>query len=1196
MKKFELFLLSTLLLIFTGSIMSVTAAVDVWSIGVDDGNFAEFAAAGNYNNVPKLASQGVNIQIGKFDPKKDFPYIQPGPSDNWAGNKNYTYSIQFDLPENITENTAETQNNLTYELIVKGWGHYASPTVFEVSLNGQKKVLATSPNAQNDNILNNPDPAHVGTYSVTFPQTAVKKTGNILTITSTNGSWFVYDCLKLQTRTGKIEAVNITPIRGIFKIPNEKFPARKIKIDYKGEFLNQNANLDITYHVENEHSENDKQKHVRIVLNPENNFNDAEISLPLTDDNCAKPLKIRAELKLPETEIIAQETSIPAERKWEIYLIHQTHLDIGFTHIQTDVLKRQVQSIRDALRYIDETKNYPDEAKFRFHPEGMWAVDQFLKEADDDEKAAFVKAAKNRDLHIDGMYAQAMTGMYNDEELFELFADAVRFCRENGIVLDSVMQTDVPGYTWGLVTAMAQNGIKYMTMGPNCGHRIGRVYAWGDKPFWWVSPSGNEKVLCWLLDTGYHQFHGKPLGHIISENEVFKLLSGSSGHYIHPWGQPESEEKHTFLFDDLVVVRYNVEADNGRPNRALSDAVKMWNEKYLYPKLIVSRNSDVMKLLEKRYGDKLPVVRGDYTPYWEDGSASTSEATAINRRAKEHLIQAGVLWAMFQPKNYPKTNFDTAWTDLIMYDEHTWGAHNSISEPDSDFVKTQDDYKQEYARRGFRETNELVDQSTKLNVAKNDTTNNVAAKPEKTLWVNTLSRKRDGICYVGKAAKDFEGTQTLRIFKTPDGKQIPVQYIADPDGKNTCSMYADLSRGVSAPNIPALGFLEVEPDKTATETATFDKTGSFHVNAETGEMRSRRIHLTIDKNSGTIKSLKIPGSAHEFVDVGSDGNRGLNDYLYIIGRNAAENRERTNPPEAVRLTVLANGPLAASMLVEINDGVPNATSLKRQITIFEDNEKIRIENVLDKKMERKPEGTFFGFPFNIPDGQWYIDTAWALTQVEKDQIPGANRNYYCVQRYCTLANENCGINWVTVDANMIQFTPILFTEPWGLKDWRKNFEAGQPNGTLYSWVCNNHWETNYKAGQDGQLTFEYWIWPYVKATFNNSIAQRFARQVHQPILQLNADHSTVNLKLQDSEFLKLENEGNVIISSIKPARDGSGALIVRLFNPTLQVQETKIVPSGQYKTIYQSNPCEEKLNSFTTQKLNPMETITVRIE
>jgi hypothetical protein len=275
------------------------------------------------------------------------------------------------------------------------------------------------------------------------------------------------------------------------------------------------------------------------------------------------------------------------------------------------------------------------------------------------------------------MYAQAMTGMYNDEELFELFGNAARFCSENGIVLDSVMQTDMPGYTWGLVPAMYQNGIRYMTMGPNWASRGGHVYKWGNKPFWWVSPSGKEKVLCWLLDTGYTQFHGNQIGHVLSEKEVFRLLAGDDRE---GWRKREgTAAKRTFLFDDLVMVRYGIETDNGRPNRALSDAVKAWNEKFLYPKLVIARNSDVMRLLETKYGDKLPVVRGDYTPYWEDGCVSTSEATAINRRVCEkNYSSANPLVDVKSGENLT-SDFDAAWTDLIMYIEHTWDAYNSIS-------------------------------------------------------------------------------------------------------------------------------------------------------------------------------------------------------------------------------------------------------------------------------------------------------------------------------------------------------------------------------------------------------------------------------------------------------------------------------------------------------------------------------------
>ncbi len=68
------------------------------------------------------------------------------------------------------------------------------------------------------------------------------------------------------------------------------------------------------------------------------------------------------------------------------------------------------------------------------------------------------------------------------------------------------MITDVPGYTWGIVPAFAHSGVKYFSIGPNGGDRIGHTSAaWGDKPFWWIGPNGQDKVLVWMTGTGYYQ-------------------------------------------------------------------------------------------------------------------------------------------------------------------------------------------------------------------------------------------------------------------------------------------------------------------------------------------------------------------------------------------------------------------------------------------------------------------------------------------------------------------------------------------------------------------------------------------------------------------------------------------------------------------------------------------------------------------
>ncbi len=1042
------------------TVQTVTAA-EIWSIGNDDGNYQEFSAAGNYNDFVKNFPTDPTVQIGSLNTKTEWPYIHPGPADSWAGAKLHTFTIQFDLPK---ANAGEAEPS-AYELILKGWGQPGSPPSIDVDLNGKRGVIQTENNARTDAILTNPGAAQAKAFSLTLPAIAVKPTGNVLTLTNAAGAWFVYDCIQFRSKTGRVEAIQINPERGILKAADGKTPARKIRVDYQGECLAQPAWLNVEYQV----GESETKK-LRTMINPEDHFAGAEVLLPVEEATCDKPVKVNAVLELPGRKIEAKTAELPVERKWEIHLIHQTHLDIGYTHTQVDILERQVQSLRDALKYIDETKNYPPEARFKFHPEGMWAVEEFLRRATPEEKAAFVKAAKDRDIHIDVLYAQAMTGMYSDEELFELMGSAIRFGREHGIVVDSAMQTDVPGYTWGLVPVLAKCGIKYMTMGPNCGHRVGRLYEWGEKPFWWESPSGKERVLCYLADTGYHQFHGKQLGHRISEAEIFYILDGKD--HI-----PRTDTPRVFPLD-LIPIRYGIEGDNGRPNRVVSDVVKEWNEKFYYPKLILSRNSDFMAELEKRYGDQFPIIRGDYTPYWEDGAASTSEATGINRRSKMMLPALEANLAANDPQKYrDKLDvIDAIWTDIIMYDEHTWGAFNSISAPDSDFVTQQDDYKQEFAKRAARVMHESLTENF-----------------------------------------DFAGYPGLGDF----GKA-----------------YADAEKGIVGNDV---------------------------------------LTVRIDKKTGAIVSLKRKGIDVDLVNPGDDGNSGLNDYLCIIGRNAKENRARIEGEMKIESFIFEDGKFAR---LRIESTAPNCKSLTRYINVYGNADVVQIMNQMDKEMERKPEGIFFGFPFNVPGGVWRVDTPWAMVQVEKDQLLGANRNYYCVQRFCNLSNEEFGIDWVTLEAPLAQFSPILFADAWNkdLTQWRDHID---PNGTIYSWVCNNHWETNYKAGQDGEMVFSYVIHPYV-GKYDSAKSQRFIQQGG-------------FFEFAREKVVKIDNE-EVLVTRVKPTRTESG-LILRLYNPTDKAQTVTLDFVKKVEQLYFSNPWEDRVEKTgNTITIDPFDFITLRAE
>ena len=79
----------------------------------------------------------------------------------------------------------------------------------------------------------------------------------------------------------------------------------------------------------------------------------------------------------------------------------------------------------------------------------------------------------------------------------------------------------------------------------------------------------------------------------------------------------------------------------------------------------------MFEAFEKRYGEELPVKQGDFTPYWEDGALSTAYETALSRQAVDRLVEGEAIWSMTVPAMYPKTRYDEAWKNIVLYDEHT---------------------------------------------------------------------------------------------------------------------------------------------------------------------------------------------------------------------------------------------------------------------------------------------------------------------------------------------------------------------------------------------------------------------------------------------------------------------------------------------------------------------------------------------
>ncbi len=217
-----------------------------------------------------------------------------------------------------------------------------------------------------------------------------------------------------------------------------------------------------------------------------------------------KPTESDITVEVGGKVIAQQKITLQPVRKWTIYILPHSHVDIGYTHVQTDVEKLQWKYYELAIEASKKTADYPRGAQFKWNVEVLWAVDGYLKQATPEKQKEFLDAVKAGWIGLDALYGNELTGLCRPEELARLVKFSTMVSKRSGVPIEAAMISDVPGYTWGIVPALAQAGVKYLSAGPNGGDRIGyTLAAWQDKPFWWVAPDGITKILVWVPYRGY---------------------------------------------------------------------------------------------------------------------------------------------------------------------------------------------------------------------------------------------------------------------------------------------------------------------------------------------------------------------------------------------------------------------------------------------------------------------------------------------------------------------------------------------------------------------------------------------------------------------------------------------------------------------------------------------------------------------
>jgi hypothetical protein len=160
-----------------------------------------------------------------------------------------------------------------------------------------------------------------------------------------------------------------------------------------------------------------------------------------------------------------------------------------------------------------------------------------------------------------------------------------------------------------------------------------------------------------------------------------------------------------------------------------------------------------------------------------------------------------------------------------------------------------------------------------------------------------------------------------------------------------------------------------------------------------------------------------------------------------------------------------------------------------------------------------------------------------------------------------ISNESEGVTWCALDAPLAESGGMTANQSgtWSgeRKPWLRKLE---PNGTVYSWVMNNHWFTNFPLTQDGPVKFRYRILPH--GIYDAALANRFGLEQAQPLVHLAADRNAISRPI-----VALEGSASVTVSIVK-STEQAGRTVIRLRSVSVNDEVVKLSwPAGNPKVV-----------------------------
>ncbi|MHB8717574.1 MAG: glycoside hydrolase family 38 N-terminal domain-containing protein [Candidatus Dormibacteria bacterium] len=739
-------------------------------------------------------------------------------------------------------------------------------------------------------------------------------------------------------------------------------------------------------------------------------------------------------------------TTITPCRRWTLHLIPHVHLDLGYTDHQGKVLELHSRNVERTLDLLDARPDYA------FALDGSLILGEYLGSRSPGVHGRLIEHLRSGRLGVNVFYALFLTGVASLDECFRAAQGALEMGERMGFAVECANLTDVPSYSWAIPSILADLGIDGF-MGIMNHTRASTAESDGvhlGSPFRWRGPDGGE-VLAFFSDC-YSQLRfmcGDP-----------PLLEGCEDGFVR---YTRRYERADYLPDHLPIV--GIHGDNEDLGRGEEDLVARWNATYAYPRLRFSTMAEYFEAV-RPLRHQLPLVAGDGGSFWEDGIGSDAALVASYRDAQSRLPDAealGTLLSLVDPRLAPhREELGRGWEALLMGCEHTWSSAHSVSAPHSQSQRSQLRWKHSWVAEASRiaeqESWRVLGQLGEL----------VTTEGLTALVANPLSWARDAVVEMEVAPHLTVAGAECEVLAQDGPLALLRAHVRD---------------------IPAFGYRTLPLIRSEQPPVA---------PVEDAELRTQRYIVDLDRARGRVTGLFSTALQRQIL---TPGSLGLGDVIYVTGGGdgdypcAAEHRTTLHDnlwylphPDltaaAATMTVGGVRRTPWGLVIELLGSAPSLPSVRTRLELYDGSDRVDVEVCLCKEEVLDKEAVYVVFPFAVgedPVMRYDRQLGWVDPRI--DHHAGACNEWFTTQ-YGVSVSDDISVTWISCDAPLFTWGDIVRGR------WPARLAAG--DGSLYSWVMNNHWMTNYRASQSGEVRLRYAFLP--STAWEPASATRFGRE------------------------------------------------------------------------------------------------------